>query len=522
MPTTASTSRHFRAAIILIPVLLGYISAGTASGASARWRELPWVEGFESGLQQAHDNGRLALIYFEARWCSWCQVFERDILGDPKIQQSITRHYVPVLVNYDARPELFRQLGGFGLPYTVIVSPAGDLLARLPGILSAQDMIATLSKIATGQTWSVSRFDTRALRITGLDRDSYLAFRRAYLEHLDSLFEAETRTFSGYLESGAALKRPAPLAWLYLAQQNMWPQRSGNAARIVMERLTDRVDGGLFYFRDPHRTDEHLETSKLLDANAWIACWFALAGQRDGDPALIHAATETVHYLDEVLWDDRKGGFFQAQIADPAYYSASRQERERRTRPPIDSIKRTDTNAQAVWALVQIGGLLGNEHAHERAAATLDYVLRNHLRDNRLYHSRHAQTGNGVVFNLPHDLFWVLAAAHEMQRVRPDDARSKALQAVRSLAIDWLNQEMRNGDARELPTDLLGLIAWVTVSTQEPTWPAEATQWALRGVQVGPQTQPQDPVFALMAWRKLLGDGQGAGIDTPPSEAPDN
>lgn len=101
--------------------------------------------------------------------------------------------------------------------------------------------------------------------------------------------------------------------------------------------------------------------------------------------------------------------------------------------------------------------------------------------------------------------YW-LASAWEVQRVRFDDKRRQKLQAVERLAVEWLNGKMRTGDARGLPAELLGPIAWVTVSTQEPMWLAEATKWALTGVQIGPQTQPQDPVFALMAGEERLGN----------------
>jgi thioredoxin-related protein len=200
----ALKSKDFCIAILLIPLLLGYIGGSEASSESSRWQELPWVEGFESGLRQANSTGRPALIYFRATWCSWCHIFERDILGHPQVQRSIVQHYVPVLVNYDARPELFRHLGGFGLPYTVIVSPAGDPMARLPGILSAKDMTAVMDEIATGKPWPLVRINAPATRITRLDTSSYLEFRRAYLEHLDTLFEPETGTFTGYMKWMAA------------------------------------------------------------------------------------------------------------------------------------------------------------------------------------------------------------------------------------------------------------------------------------------------------------------------------
>lgn len=498
-------SMRLQTAILLIPLLMGSIGASGADEQSGRWQALPWVSGFESGLQQAKDTRRPVLIYFQARWCSWCHIFERDILGNADVQRSIRRDFVPVLVNYDARPELFRRLGGFGLPYTVIASPTGDPLARLPGILSVEDMLATLDEIAAGKTWPVVRTDQPVVRIDGLDAGSHLEFRNAYLEYLDRLFDPESGAFTGYLEGGTAIKRPAPSAWLYLVQRDLWPQRSRAAARSAMERLYDEVDGGMYYFRDPHRTDEHLETSKLLDANIWLAYWLAISGQRDDDPGLNRTAARIAEYLEQVLWDPREGGFYQAQIADPAYYSASRQERARRAAPPVDRIKRTDTNAQAAWALVRIGDLPGYEPAHDLAAATLDFILSMQLSGNRLYHSRHDEEAYGSVFNLPQDLFWVLAAAQEVQRVRFDDRRSQRLEVVRSLAVAWLNKAMRAGDAGNLPAMLPGLIAWVTVSAPESMWPAKATRWALAGVQIGPQTEPQDPVFALMAWEAMLG-----------------
>jgi thioredoxin-related protein len=496
--------KYFCVAILLALLMPGYIGETAAGIESGRWQELPWVADFESGLRQANKTGRPALIYFQAEWCSWCHIFERDILGHPQVQRSIVQHYVPVLINYDARPELFRRLGGIGLPYTVVVSPAGELLARLPGVLSVKDMTAAMDEIATGKTWSQLQVDAPVTRITRLDSSHYLAFRQAYLEHLDMLFEPETGTFTGYLGSGAGIKRPAPMAWLYLAQHDLWPQRSRGAARITMERLYDEVDGGWFYFRDPHRDDQYLETSRLLDANALLGYWLAFAGKRDDDPSLVRAASRTVEYLEQVLWDSREGGFYQAQVADAAYYSASRQDRKRRAAPPIDHIKRTDTNAQAAWALVKIGDLLAYKRAHELAAATLDYILGTHLDDNRLYHSHHDDTGYGSAFNLPRDLFWVLAAAQEVQRIRFDDKRCQKLQVVTRLAVEWLNKKMHAGDARGLATGLPGLIAWVTVSTDESSWPEGATKWALTGVQIGPQTQPRDPVFALMAWEQVL------------------
>ena len=67
------------------------------------------------------------------------------------MRQVIRRRYIPVLVDYDDRPDLFRRLGGVGLPFTVMVSPNGEVMARLPGILTPRDTRVFLEETAAGR-----------------------------------------------------------------------------------------------------------------------------------------------------------------------------------------------------------------------------------------------------------------------------------------------------------------------------------------------------------------------------------
>jgi uncharacterized protein YyaL (SSP411 family) len=483
--------------------LLALLPGGITGGESGDWQSLPWVNGYAPGQQQARASDRPALLYFQALWCSWCHRYERDILSDPGVQQTIRRQFVPVLVNYDERPELFRRLGGVGLPYTVVVAPQGEVLARLPGILTAGDTQAILEEVAAGRVRITAPSMEPLQVVRGTDAEAYRDFLGAWLDHLESLFDSDTGLLTGHLESGAGIKRPEPRVWLYLAQHDLWPARARRAAVLTRERLFDAVDGGFFYFRDPHRTDEHLETSKLLETNAWLAYWMAFAGTAGNDPQLLATARQTVDFLERALWDRDAGGFYQARLADPAYYRMPPQERARRQAPAVDRVKRADTNAQAAWALAHIGQLLGEARAMELADATVDYLLGVHLRDGRLYHSVHDE-GFGAGFNLPDDVFWLLAAAQEVQHQRFDEQRAQRLRPVIRLAADWLDREMRSGDGRTQPVELLGLVAWVTATANEPSLSGEETTRALTGLSLGPQTPPQDPVLGLMAWERLL------------------
>ena len=464
------------------------------------------MSGYTDGLQQARADRRPALLYFQALWCSWCHTYEREILGDPGVQQIIRQRFIPVLLNYDDRPDLFRRLGGVGLPYTVIVSPQGEVQARLPGILTAQDTRAVLGEVAAGRLLQpASRTDEPVYQMSGTDVGAYRAFLAYWLGHLERLYDPDTGLLTGHLDSGAGIKRPEPRVWLYLAEHDMWPVRSQRAAVHTMERLFDPVDGGFFYFRDPHRRDEHLETAKLLETNAWLACWMAFAGIHGNDPRLLAAARRTLGFLDRVLWDPDGGGFFQAVVADADYYRLPLRERARRGAPAVDRVKRADTNAQAAWALARIGQLLDDRRATRLADATLDYLLEVQLHDGRLYHARH-DTGFGAGFDLPDDVFWLLAAAREVQSQRFEEGRARRLRPVIRLAADWLDRVTRADDGDAPPLGLLGLVAWVTATADEPSFSTEQTAWALTRLSLGPGTPPQDPVLALMAWERLFAE----------------
>lgn len=303
------SNRSYR---VLLSFLL--ILGLTPCSGAENWNDLSWVEGYEAGLQKARKVNRPAFVYFQARWCSWCHVYERGTLSNQTVLQAIKQHYVPVLVNFDARPDLLRRFGGFGLPYTVIVTPDDKVLAQMPGILSPEDLTDTLNKIARGKTFPKSLIARDMVRVTRLDQGGFNQFRTDYLDYLDMLFESETGTLSGYLETGISLKRPSPRTWLYLMEQGLWKQRSEQAAHVIHQRLFDAVDGGFFYFIDPHRTDQYLETSKLLEANAWLSHWLAVAGKRYGDPRLIKTVHNGIEYMEQTLWDRAKVVFSSSNL----------------------------------------------------------------------------------------------------------------------------------------------------------------------------------------------------------------
>ena len=163
-----------------------------------------------------------------------------------------------------------------------------------------------------------------------------------------------------------------------MLENGLWPARTKRAAQVTLANLYDKKNGGFFYFRNPHREDKYLETAKLLDANGWLIYWFSQAGKYQSNTALLTAANHSSNYLLQVLWDNKNGGFFQAQVSDAEYYKSADFSRLKYP-PSIDKIKRTDTNAQAVIALLKIARLTNKPAKIKAADNTLHYLMAQHL-----------------------------------------------------------------------------------------------------------------------------------------------
>jgi thiol-disulfide isomerase/thioredoxin len=506
---TAQSTMHVRSAGLagmlgLLLVLLGPSDAAAFS--RAQWEREGWITEFDRGLERARKTGRPAFVYFDAEWCSWCQQYKRDTLDQPAVRSLLARHYVRVAVDSDARPDLMRRYGGKGLPFTVVLAPGGAVLNRFVGVMQPRDLVAVLgerARPAASATDQARAPETAVHRVATTDRRGYEAFRAAYLEHLESLYDPARETLFGQFETGATFRRTPLLVWIDLMDHGLWTDRVQRAARAERARLWDGVDGGFFNFVDPTR-DEYLETSKLLEINAWLAAWQAQAGRLD--PQARELALQAWRYLRDVLWDAHGGGFFQAQLADNAYYALDPAERARRGAPPVDRAKRADTNAQAAWALLRLGHFSGEREAIDYAERTLDFLLREMWHDGRLYHFW--RDGQRSAPDQPHSWFWVLAAGAELERVRPDRARRATLAAIAGMAGRWLEARMRDTSAPRLDNELAGLIARTAGQPQGyPQIPAGARAWALGQLRIEAETPPDEPVIGLWAWEEARRDG---------------
>ena len=121
-PTTSSRKKS-------MPVLP---APPTAKGDPKAKAKMPFIKGYERGLQQATATGKPMLVFFTAEWCQHCHRMSDDAFTNPQVVDLADR-FVCILVDADNEPEVCKQFRIQAYPTVQFVSFRGVPLNRLVG-----------------------------------------------------------------------------------------------------------------------------------------------------------------------------------------------------------------------------------------------------------------------------------------------------------------------------------------------------------------------------------------------------
>lgn len=136
---------------------LGFIAqAGSAAPAAAthasRTVAVDSTEGLAAALAQAGAAGRPVLLDFTADWCVSCKTIEREVFGDPAVQQALAGVVLlraDVTAGTPAQRALMRAHGVVGPPTVMLFDAAGQELrpSRLVGEFEAASLLQRLPAV---------------------------------------------------------------------------------------------------------------------------------------------------------------------------------------------------------------------------------------------------------------------------------------------------------------------------------------------------------------------------------------
>ena len=306
---------------------------------SAVHQPVHWNEWGAEAFDLAAKDDKPILLDIGAVWCHWCHVMDRESYEDPALARVINEHFVPVKVDRDERPDVDSRYqaavsaisGQGGWPLTAVLTPDGkpffggtyfprdDRYGR-PGFERVL--------LAMADAWKNRR--TEALEsatsvLAAIEHGESFAGRSATLSLsiVDKLIESAIRQFdsrNGGFGSQPKFPHPAAVDLLIDVASRTGSEAARQAVVVTLEKMArggvyDQLAGGFHrYSVDERWVVPHFE--KMLYDNAGLLANYVHAFQSFVDPDAARVARDIIRWLDEVMTDRERGGFYASQDAD--------------------------------------------------------------------------------------------------------------------------------------------------------------------------------------------------------------
>ena len=306
---------------------------------SALHQPVHWNEWGPEAFELATKQDKPILLDIGAVWCHWCHVMDRESYEDPSLAHVINEHFVPVKVDRDERPDVDSRYqaavsaisGQGGWPLTAVLTPDGkpffggtyfprdDRYGR-PGFERVL--------LAMADAWKNRRteaLESAASVLAAIEHGESFAGRGGSLSLsiIDKLVESAIRQFdprNGGFGSQPKFPHPAAVDLLIDIAGRIGNEDARRAVTVTLEKMArggiyDQLAGGFHrYSVDERWVVPHFE--KMLYDNAGLLANYVHAFQSFVDPEFARVARDIIRWLDEVMTDRKRGGFYASQDAD--------------------------------------------------------------------------------------------------------------------------------------------------------------------------------------------------------------
>ncbi|MGA8742331.1 MAG: thioredoxin domain-containing protein [Terracidiphilus sp.] len=306
---------------------------------SARHQPVHWHAWSEAAFTRAQSENRPILLDIGAVWCHWCHVMDRESYEDPEISRIINDHFVAVKVDRDERPDVDTRYqaavsaisGQGGWPLTAFLTPDGrpyfggtyfprdDRYGR-PGF---GRVLLTMA-----QVWRERRdeaLESAASVMSAIEHNESFSSRGgdltlALTDKITASAVAQFDARNGGFGSQPKFPHPAILDLLLEAALNRGNAEARQAFTVTLEQMArggvyDQLAGGFHrYSVDERWVVPHFE--KMLYDNTELLRNYAHGYQSFVRTDFRKTAEEIIAWLDAVLTDRERGGFYASQDAD--------------------------------------------------------------------------------------------------------------------------------------------------------------------------------------------------------------
>jgi len=306
---------------------------------SAAHQPVGWYEWGEPAFARARAEDKPILLDIGAVWCHWCHVIDRESYENPEIAALINQLFVPVKVDRDERPDVDARYqaavsaisGQGGWPLTGFLTPEGkpffggtyfppeDAMGR-PGF---KRILQTVAEAYKNRRPEVDRA-ANALAEAVAQAESFTGVQarfdaRVVDELADSIVAMFDQRNGGF---GQAPKFPHP-SGLELVLERYQTSREKHLLTVVESTLEKMGRGGVYdqlgggfhrYSVDERWLVPHFE--KMSYDNSELLKNYLHGYLVAGKPFLREVAEGIIGWVNQVLSDRKRGGFYASQDAD--------------------------------------------------------------------------------------------------------------------------------------------------------------------------------------------------------------
>jgi len=373
-----------RYALLTSLLLTSCGGAASASPASpdAHAEALPWSDWSREAFERARREQRPILLSVQAGWCHWCHVMNDVTYRDPEVVRRLSREFVLIRADGDARPDLAERYRRYAWPATVFLAPDGTRILALRGYRPPDRFAAILDDVLAAHA------DGRALQeAAGASEppaEDLAAIRASLTAQLDGMYDEEGGGWGRRQRYPFAAPVEHALYRAAVDSEPAWAER----AYFTLEqyaRLIDPVWGGMYQYSIPNVWDRpHFE--KIVPVQAGALRAFAAAYRASGERRWLEHADAIHRYLREHLRAD-DGAFFASQNADAPsmpgaeFYALDDGARRAVEPPAVDRHVYASTNGMLIEALVALHVATGRQAPLREALTAARRIVRTHRHD---------------------------------------------------------------------------------------------------------------------------------------------
>ena len=142
-----------KASILIILILLLGITNSCTKKEDLKEKEkstkLTWLS-YDKGFSLAEKREKYVLMFFDANWCYWCRVINRQMRENKKINDYLRKKFVLIRVDVDKEQDLIAKYRISGVPTLWFLKPDKELIAPIPGYVEPEALYKTLVYINEG------------------------------------------------------------------------------------------------------------------------------------------------------------------------------------------------------------------------------------------------------------------------------------------------------------------------------------------------------------------------------------